>query len=114
MRNTSILLRIEALCIFLIVATIFYVLNYHWLWFVGLFLVPDISAIGYLKDEKVGAWMYNIAHTYTVPIALLVLALLFTWSFVVMCALIWIGHIALDRVVGYGLKEETFKKTHLQ
>ena len=45
-----------------------------WELFAVLILAPDLSMIGYLRDPKLGAMVYNLAH------------------------------IGMDRAVGYGLK----------
>lgn len=71
--------------------------------------------LGYIVNKKLGAAFYNSAHTYAAP--LLVFA--FLWcsglSSSLWLILIWLAHLGLDRMVGYGLKYETaFKDTHLQ
>ncbi len=38
-----------------------------WLLFVVLFLVPDLSMLGYLSGPRTGAVSYNLFHTYTPP-----------------------------------------------
>jgi hypothetical protein len=35
-----------------------------WIEFVLLFLVPDLSIIGYAANARVGAATYNAVHTY--------------------------------------------------
>jgi len=39
-----------------------------WLWFALLFLVPDISMLGYFAGKKLGSAFYNSVHTYTAPL----------------------------------------------
>ena len=86
-----------------------------WSWFALLFLAPDIFLVGYAANLKVGARLYNVGHTYVVP--LLLLGILKAtgggqWDWL---AVIWLAHIGFDRLAGYGLKYETaFKETHLQ
>jgi hypothetical protein len=51
------------------------VLAYHWnhgSWglFALLFLVPDVSMIGYFVNPRVGAITYNAVHTYVGPLFL--------------------------------------------
>src|SRR5260370_40270115 len=41
-----------------------------WLMFALLFLVPDVSMLGYLGGRRLGAAIYNLAHTYMLPAAL--------------------------------------------
>ena len=62
-----------------------------------------------------GAAAYDVAHTEILPIALGVAGVLADGGLAVQLALIWLAHIGLDRLVGYGLKYPTgFKDTHLQ
>ncbi|WP_332875317.1 DUF4260 domain-containing protein [Variovorax sp. IB41] len=77
-------------------------------------LVPDLSLLGYLAGPRVGAALYNAAHSYIGPVALLVLGVLAAMPWAVAGALIWFTHIGLDRALGYGLKYATgFGLTHL-
>ena len=81
---------------------------------VVLALAPDVSMIGYLAGPRLGSLSYNVVHTYTLPIALGGLGSWVDSRMALLVALIWIGHIGLDRLVGYGLKFESgFKTTHL-
>ncbi|GCE31572.1 hypothetical protein KDA_70560 [Dictyobacter alpinus] len=58
--------------------------------------------------------MYNLIHTYVLPIALLAISLLISNPLLLLFALIWLSHIGLDRLLGFGLKYPTiFKDTHL-
>ncbi len=90
----------------ILVVTVWAVIATHgsWPWFFALFLVPDLSAIGYLFGPRAGAITYNAGHLYAWPVALLAAG--FTWPAptVTTAALSWIAHIALDNVAGYGLK----------
>ena len=74
-----------------------------WMWFLALFLVPDLSMIGYVFGPRAGAVTYNAGHLYAWPVALLIAGLAFHTSTTTV-ALSWIAHIAFDNVVGYGLK----------
>jgi hypothetical protein len=77
-------------------------------------LVPDLSLLGYLAGPRVGATLYNGAHSYIGPVALLVLGALAAMPWAVAGALIWFAHIGLDRALGYGLKYASgFGLTHL-
>jgi hypothetical protein len=110
----KLLLQLEG-GVFLLAACVFYQhLHGSWLCFALLFLVPDISMFGYLAGKRIGAAAYNFAHTYTVPIVLL-LVLSFLGQASYLClAVIWVAHIGFDRLLGYGLKYDTaFKDTHL-
>ncbi len=110
----KLLLHIEGGIVLLAACVLYQHLNARWLWFAVLFLVPDISMLGYLVDKKAGAMAYNFVHTYTVPIALLLALWLSGQVSYVWVVLIWVAHIGFDRLLGYGLKYETaFKDTHL-
>jgi hypothetical protein len=78
-------------------------------------LAPDLSFAAYLAGPRVGAVVYNLAHTYAFPIALAAGCLLTgDAGLPVQVALIWAAHIGIDRALGYGLKYPTaFKDTHL-
>jgi hypothetical protein len=85
-----------------------------WLMFAVLFLVPDISMLGYLGGRKLGAAVYNLAHTYMLPAALAAYSLYQSQPLALDIALIWIAHIGFDRLLGLGLKYQTaFRHTHL-
>lgn len=85
-----------------------------WWWYPVLLLVPDVFMVGYLANTTLGAVMYNIGHSLIPGIALVVggLALHSPWS--IALGAIWLGHVGMDRAVGYGLKyHDSFKHTHL-
>jgi hypothetical protein len=83
--------------------------------FLVLLLAPDLSALGYLVNPRVGSLAYNAAHTYIMPVLLAALALAGQWPLGVQLALIWCAHISMDRMLGFGLKyPTTFKDSHLQ
>ena len=105
-------LRLEGL-VTLVLATYLYANEGgSWLLFGALFLVPDISFAGYFAGPRVGAMIYNVAHSYVGPVTLAG-ALLFSgkpW----LLALVWAAHVGFDRALGYGLKYPTaFHDTHL-
>ena len=80
--------------------------------FLALFLVPDLSMLGYLLGNRVGAAAYNAAHSYLGPFALVALGM--ALPSVLPFAAIWAAHVAFDRMLGYGLKYATaFGDTHL-
>ena len=107
-------LRVEG-AITLVAATLAYAhLGLGWSWFAALFLVPDLSLLGYLVDRRVGAIAYNTGHSTVGPALLASAALLTGHAALVPLALIWVAHIGFDRLLGYGLKYPTaFGATHL-
>jgi hypothetical protein len=71
--------------------------------------------LGYLTGRPCwGARIYNAFHTYAVPGMMALAALLLHARGLMPIALIWINHIGVDRLLGYGLKyAEGFGWTHL-
>ena len=86
-----------------------------WWLFALLLLAPDLSALGYLVNVRVGAAAYNLVHTQILPAILLAVGYFSGRQVLIYLALIWLGHIGLDRLTGFGLKYPTkFQDTHLQ
>jgi len=84
-----------------------------WRFFVFL-LVPDLSLLAYVGEPAFAARVYNIVHSYTLPLTLAVAALAMNQSHILPYALIWTAHIGMDRALGFGLKyPEAFGRTHL-
>ena len=110
----AVLVRIEG-AVMLALSILLYGLNGNsWLLFVVLFLVPDLSMLGYLGGPRIGAVSYNLLHTYAPPGLLAAFGLLTGSSLLVSVALICFSHIGFDRMVGFGLKYPTgFFDTHL-
>lgn len=108
------LLHVEGLVVLALSIYFYTTLQFNWIMFVVLLFTPDMAALGYLKNVKIGAVVYNLFHTYTIPAALLVCGLLIENSTFLMISLIWAAHIGMDRMLGYGLKYPTkFQDTHL-
>jgi hypothetical protein len=110
----GLLLRLEGAAL-LAVAVGFYVQQGgHWLMLLALLLAPDLAALGYLAGPRLGSALYNLAHTTVLPLALLAGSFLSGWAVGLLLAAIWLAHIGMDRLLGYGLKYATgFKDTHL-
>ncbi|MBE2219935.1 MAG: DUF4260 domain-containing protein [Anaerolineae bacterium] len=110
----NVMLRLEGTAVLLVSLIAYGYLGYSWWVFVLLLLWPDLSFIAYAKDKRVGSIVYNIVHTYSLPLLLAAASLFFSWPFGLQFALIWLAHIGMDRTVGYGLKyPDDFKMTHL-
>ena len=107
-----ILLRGEGLLVLVGALIAYGHLGGGWGLFAALFLVPDLSMLGYLAGPRAGAIAYNAAHSYLAPGALAIAA---PWiPTLAPFAVIWIAHIGMDRMLGYGLKYATaFGDTHL-
>jgi Domain of unknown function (DUF4260) len=113
--SVIVLLRLEGLAVALLTAALYTRTGVSWWLFAALWIVPDLSMLGYLASPCRGARTYNAIHTYLLP-ALLALAalLLHARGPLLAIALIWANHIGIDRALGYGLKyAEGFSFTHL-
>jgi hypothetical protein len=89
-------------------------LSFAWWWFPLLILAPDIGMVGYLFNNKIGAFFYNLFHHKGLAIIIFVMGLVSNNEVLQLSGVILFGHSSMDRMLGYGLKYETgFKKTHL-
>jgi hypothetical protein len=112
--SVRILLRVEGLSAVVLSALLYAHTGASWWLFAALWLVPDLSMLGYLAGPCWGARTYNAVHTYTTPATLAVVALLLHQRGLMPFALIWANHIGMDRMLGYGLKYPAgFGWTHL-
>jgi hypothetical protein len=108
------LLRIEGAVALAVSVLAYRVTGGAWWLLVVLFLVPDVSMLGYLANRRLGAAVYNAGHTYLAPAALGLVGWGLGASALFGPALIWAAHIGFDRLMGYGLKYGTaFGATHL-
>jgi len=64
------LLGIEGLAVLLMACILYRNSGESWGKFAVLFLVPDLSMVGYFFGPKAGARLYNSFHTYTSPFLL--------------------------------------------
>jgi hypothetical protein len=112
--STTMIVRLEYAA-----ATVFSLLAYihlqgPWWLFALLFLVPDLSMLGYLAGPRIGATTYNTVHTSALPLVLIALGVVLGAQTAVLIGVVWYFHIAWDRMLGYGLKLPTsFNDTHL-
>jgi hypothetical protein len=84
-------------------------------WLVPLaLLVPDGVMVGSLRGSRLGAQLYNLAHSTGLPAAMIGLAWWQGKPLVLARGLTWLAHIGIDRLLGYGLKYgDHFQHTHL-
>jgi hypothetical protein len=118
--------RVEASVVALAVLAAFVAIG-GWIWLIwpfALFLLFDLSALGYLANTRIGAFWYNLVHNWAGPVVVLLVwafAYLLTYAIpsavadaLVVTGLAWLFHIAVDRALGYGLKHpDHFQHTHL-
>ena len=108
------LLHLEGAAVFAVSLLAYHWTHDSWLLFVLLFLVPDLSMIGYVANVRPGAMTYNAVHTYVGLLRLAAYGFGLGHQMLLSVPLIWIAHIGFDRMLGYGLKYPTrFKDTHL-
>ena len=112
--STRTWLRLEGVAAFVAGLAIFIASGAPWWLAIPLLLVPDISAIGYLRGPRLGAFTYNLVHNWAIGLAVLGLGVWAANSFVILAGAILIAHVGMDRALGYGLKLPTsFHETHL-
>ena len=113
--SPRVLLHVEGFALLTASIVLYWQAGGSWWMFLLLLLAPDLSALGYLAGPGVGAVTYNVVHTALLPASLALFGLLAGSPLAVQLALIWLAHIGMDRMVGYGLKYPTaFKGSHLQ
>ena len=110
----KVILHIEGLAIFVSAAIVYGMAGHSWWLFAVLLLAPDLSMLGYLKNEKVGAYIYNIFHNYVVVLPIIGLGYVMDVNVLLAIGIIWVAHIGMDRMFGFGLKyTDSFQSTHL-
>lgn len=108
------IIRLEELAI---LALCVIALSHHqaaWWWYLLLALGPDISMLGYLGGNKIGAFCYNFFHHKAIAVLVMVAGMALANEWILMVGIVLFGHSSMDRFFGYGLKtSEGFKYTHL-
>ena len=107
-------LRLEGAAAFVAGLALFGWLGGPWLLVLPLLLLPDLSAIGYLRGPRLGAFTYNAVHNWALGLAVLGIGLAADVAPLAIAGAILIAHVGMDRAAGYGLKLSTsFHDTHL-
>jgi hypothetical protein len=110
----SALLKLEELFMFLAAIVLFSFTPYKWWLFPALILLPDVGMFGYLVNDKIGAYTYNLFHHKAIAIIIFLTGFYADINFFQLVGIIIFAHASMDRVFGYGLKYFTgFKYTHL-
>jgi hypothetical protein len=108
------MLRLEGLTLFAGMTLLYAVWGGSWWIYAILFLVPDLSFVAYFSGPKFGAMIYNAAHSYMAPMAMMITGFATEATLVLSIAMIWLAHIGFDRALGYGMKYSAgFGFTHL-
>lgn len=107
-------LQLEEIGLFLFGIFLFNQLDYVWWWFLVLILAPDLSMLGYVFGNKIGAITYNFFHHRGIAIMIYLLGIYTSNNLMQLSGIILFAHSSMDRMMGYGLKYEIgFKFTHL-
>ena len=108
------LLRLEEVAIAVLAAALFLMTGLAWWWLPVLFLVPDVSMVGYLAGTRIGAVIYNVVHHRALAVVIWCLGALLHQPALLVAGSLLLFHSSLDRVLGYGLKyPDSFGDTHL-
>lgn len=108
------ILKLEGFALFAVCIYAYAKLGLSWWLFGALIFAPDIGMIGYLRNPRVGAQIYNAFHLTAVPLAIGAWGYAWAEPLAMGIAAIWLAHIGMDRMLGYGLKYGTgFTDTHL-
>ena len=107
-------LRAEAMVLLVGALAAYSATRQPWWLVPALVLVPDLAWAGYLGGTRIGAITYNAAHATPLPAVLIGLGWWQHRPLVLALGLIWLAHIGLDHLLGYGLKyDDSFQHTHL-
>jgi len=88
-------------------------LNFNWVTFALLLFTPDLPLILYGVNKQMASIAYNLVHSLVFPILLLVTSHFADNIVGIQLSLIWLAHIGMDRVFGYGFKYlGRMKETH--
>lgn len=114
MKQSILFQRIEGAALLVVSFLLYASLELNILIFFLTILLIDIFMVGYILNDRLGAYIYNLGHTITVPLLIGFTGYHTDSSFLLAISLIWFAHIGMDRAFGYGLKLESgFKDTHL-
>ena len=103
------LIKLEEIGLVLLSFYLFLALDYAWWWFPLLFFVPDISLLGFLISQKIGALTYNVIHHKALSISLYLLGSFIPLPGLQLAGLVMFGHSSLDRALGFELQQPTSK-----
>jgi len=107
-------LRFDGLAL-LAAALILFGATHQPLWLIpAVILLPDLFMVGYLGSARLGAAVYNLGHSYPLPAIMSLAGLAWHHPLTLALGLLWLAHIGMDRLAGFGLKYDTsFQHTHL-
>ncbi|MCY7286889.1 MAG: DUF4260 domain-containing protein [Cryobacterium sp.] len=99
--------RLEGGAIAIVSAVLFVLAGFAWWWLLALFLVFDLSSIGYAINNRAGSFGYNLVHNFVAPSTLvaaysILLNAGIAWWPLAFIAGCWFFHVGADRALGYG------------
>jgi hypothetical protein len=107
-------LRVEGLTLFAMALLLYSATHQQWWLVPAVILLPDLFMVGYLGGSRLGAAVYNAGHSYPLPALVSLAGLAWHHPLVLALGLLWLAHIGMDRLAGFGLKYDSgFKRTHL-
>ena len=103
----TVLERLEGVALAALTTVAFIGAGFAWWWLLVLFLVFDVSGLGFLAGPRPGAITYNSVHNYVAPTLLLgAYAVLQSAGLsaqpLALVAGCWFFHVAVDRALGFG------------
>lgn len=113
MHNPVTVRRFEALSVFTLCLLVYDANGFSWGMFALLFFTPDLAMFGYAISKSFGNRLYNTTHFFVFPVVLFFLVYFYNQAELLPYALIWASHIAFDRLLGWGLKTESFYHTDM-
>jgi hypothetical protein len=107
-------LRLDGLTLFGAALALFATTHQPWWLVPAVILVPDLFMVGYLRDTRAGAFVYNLGHSYPLPAIMTLAGVAGHHPLTIALGLLWLAHIGMDRLARYGLKyDDAFQHTHL-
>ena len=107
-------LRVDGLTLLGAALALFATTHQPWWLVPAVILVPDLFMLGYLRGTRVGAFVYNLGHSYPLPAIMTLAGVAGHHPLTIALGLLWLAHIGMDRLARYGLKyDDAFQHTHL-
>ena len=97
-------LHLEGLVILAGSLIIYAHLDFKWSTFLLLLFVPDLPLLLYGINKRFASIAYNIVHSIIPPLTLVLLSYFNDYQFGVQLSIIWLSHIGMDHLFGYGFK----------
>ena len=108
------ILKLEEAAMFVLSIYALSLFQVSWWVYLLVLIAPDVSCLGYVAGNRMGAVCYNLFHHKGVAIAVFITGLVLKSEWPQIAGIVLFGHSSMDRIFGYGLKlNEGFKYTHL-